>query len=103
MENLRESIGKTLSVSAKAPARQPVNIPPPKRKNSNPTIPTGMEIFNKNIKLPIVTPDIIKFSIILLYWKALYFSVNLSNTPSNVINATYPADIAPPAIIQNKE
>lgn len=103
MENLRESIGKTFSVSANAPARQPVNIPPQKRKKRYPGIPAGIDIWNKYIKLPVVTPKIIKFSIILPYWKALYFSVNLSKTPSNVMKATYPADMAPPATIQNRE
>lgn len=46
---------------------------------------------------PSETPDMIRVSINLACLYALYFSASFSNTPSNVINATYPADIAPPA------
>ena len=94
--------GKTLRVSANAPARQPTKIPPnrvKKLRNKGEEISIGC---NKINKLPKVTPVIIAVSTNRELLFVLYFSDSFSNTPRSDINATYPAAIAPPAIRQNR-
>jgi len=101
MENLLDSIGNMARVSAKAPARQPVNIPPIRLKNAYPQYPRGIGIPNRFTEFPQVTPKIINISNVVRLFSALYFSDSFSNTPSNVMNATNPADVPPPATRQN--
>lgn len=101
MENRLDKIGKMARVSARAPAKQPVNIPPIKLNAIKETVPVGIGILNSSTAFPRLTPRIIKYSMATLLSSALYFSASLSNTPNSVINATYPAAVAPPAVIQN--
>lgn len=92
-----------LKVSAKAPARQPINMPPKRLYTPSPRIPMGMGMLNRFTTFPNVTPKIISVSIAIRLSIALYFSDNFSKTPNRVINATYPADVPPPATKQNRQ
>lgn len=102
IENLLDNIGNIANVSARAPAKQPVNIPPNRLNAIKEGVPSEMGILNISTTFPNVTPRMISSSMRALLFKALYFSASLSNTPRRVINATYPAAVAPPAVRQNK-
>ena len=65
MENRLDNIGKTFKVSASAPARQPMKIPPIKLKINNPGNPKGRIKFRREKRFPKVTPTITQFSIFL--------------------------------------